>query len=208
MRFLLVLLVLICAGPPPAAALRLPAGDRQLVAEIEGYLNGITTLKSDFVQATSAGGYAEGTLYLWRPGRLRFEYDAAPFLLVADGTWLIYHDTELEQISYLPLGSTPAAILVDDGLSLTGDAVKVTGLQRGKGLIALSLVQTAHPEAGEVTLILNETPLELRQWEIVDAQGTRTVVTLNRPQVGVALDEDLFEFHDPRRKGLPGDRRD
>ncbi len=207
MRRLILFCLLCTLFAAPARAIWLPDGDRKLVADIEAYLNGIETLKADFVQATSAGGYAEGTLYLWRPGRLRFEYDSAPFLLVADGTWLVYQDKELEQISYIPLDSTPAAILVGDNLKLDGDAAEITGLRRGRGLVGLTLVQTEHPEAGELTLILNENPLELRQWEIVDAQGMRTVVTLNRPQVGVTLDRALFVFKDPRRGVLPGDRR-
>lgn len=198
MRFLLVLFVLVCFGASPAAALRLPEADRETVQQIEAYLNGVRTLKSRFLQATSAGGLAEGMLYISRPGKLRFVYDEAPFKLVADGTWLIYEDSELEQISYLPLESTPAAVLVRDRLMLDGEDLKLIAFSRRRGLIVLTLVQTDHPESGEVTLVFNAAPIALRQWEIVDAQGTRTVVTLDKTETGIALDDDLFRYKDPR----------
>ncbi|WP_065814734.1 outer membrane lipoprotein carrier protein LolA [Magnetospira sp. QH-2] len=203
MRLILILLMLVIALPAEAEEKHVFSADEQsTLKKVQHYLNSIKTLQSRFIQATSAGGYAEGTLYLSRPGKLRFEYDPpAPFLLVADGTWLIYEDKELEQISYLLLDSTPAALLVSDDLDFNGDKVTVEKLVKDKGLLAVTFTQKENPENGQVTMILNEKPLILRQWEVLDAQGTRTMVTLNKTRTGMPLDKMLFRYKDPRHQG-------
>ncbi|GAB6052699.1 outer membrane lipoprotein carrier protein LolA [Magnetospira thiophila] len=203
MRVLLILLLVCFAVPVGAVEARVFTAEEQvMLKKVEGYLNSVKTLQSRFIQATSQGGYTEGTLYLSRPGKLRFEYDPpAPFLLVANGTWLIYEDKELDQISYLPLGSTPAALLVSENLVINGDEVQAIDLVRDKGLVAVTLVQTDNPENGQLTLIFNEKPMVLRQWEIIDAQGTQTVLTLNKTRTGLTLDKELFVYHDPRHQG-------
>jgi len=155
-------------------------------------MNRITTLQSKFLQSSSNGGYAEGTLYLSRPGRMRIEYDPpAQYLIVADGTWLIYHDRELEQMTHLPLGSTPAGIIVDDKLSLFSDDPKVTRVERGRGVIAVTLV--SDEDDGEITLVFSNRPLVLKKWIVTDAQGIRTSVSLLSSRLGVALDDKLFK---------------
>ena len=83
------------------------------INRVEKYLNELLTLKSRFLQATSTGEFSEGTLYLSRPGKIRIEYDPpTELLIVADGTWLIYNDIKLDQITHLPLRTTTANILL------------------------------------------------------------------------------------------------
>ena len=55
---------------------------------IERYLNSLQTLQSKFVQNNPDGSHAHGTLYLQRPGRMRFEYDPpTPIRLYANGNF-------------------------------------------------------------------------------------------------------------------------
>ena len=170
----------------------LTAQDRKDLSRIQGYMNRITTLKSKFLQSSSNGGYAEGTLYLSRPGKMRIEYDPpAQFLIVADGTWLIYHDKELEQMTHLPLGATPAGIIVDNKLSLFGNDPKVTKIERGRDVIAVTLV--GDEDEGAITLVFSDKPLVLRKWIVTDAQGVRTSVALLSSRLGLALDDKLFK---------------
>ena len=49
-------------------------------------------------------------------------------------------------------------------------------------------------EDGTLTLVFSERPFTLRQWQVLDAQGTVTTVTLNNARTGMALDDKLFEF--------------
>ena len=64
----------------------LPAAAQVGVPQIEQYINSMRSLKARFVQSNPNGSVVQGTLYVRRPGRMRFEYDAPSQLkIVADG---------------------------------------------------------------------------------------------------------------------------
>ena len=75
---------------PPAispAALNEPLSERQIVERANAYFNGMSTLTGDFVQTGGDGRRLTGKLYLQRPGKIRFEYDApATIEVIADGS--------------------------------------------------------------------------------------------------------------------------
>ena len=185
------------ATPPPKPA-TLNTAQQAEVAQIEEYLNGIRTLASAFEQVSGEGNLATGKLYLSRPGRMRFEYDApVPILLVADGRDIHYYDRELQQVTDMRIESTPAAFLLRDRIALTG-AVTLTRYEHQPGVIRLTFVETGEPDQGSVTLTLTDRPLELRQWTVVDVQQKRITVTLTDPHYGAAVDPRLFQWTDPR----------
>ena len=127
---LALLVVWLFAAPAEAAPVAVEIDDagREHIARIEAYLNGIRTMRSRFVQIASTGAVAEGDLYLSRPGRLRIEYrPPVPVEIVANNGWLVYHDTHLEQVSYVPVSSSPAGILVSETLSLTDGSLVCFG---------------------------------------------------------------------------------
>ncbi len=186
------------AAAPRAAALA--PEDRADAQRVEQYLNGIRSLSARFQQFAGDGGMAGGQLVVARPGRMRFEYDKpSPILLLADGTFVVYIDNQLKQVSYLPIGSTPAWFLLRDNISLA-DGVTITKFERGPGVIRISLVENKSPENGQLTLTFADKPLELRQWTIVDQQGKSTTVVLNDTRFGVPIDPKAFTFVDPRDK--------
>jgi outer membrane lipoprotein-sorting protein len=176
-----------------APEVALSAEDHADIGRIEAYLNGLKTLKAHFMQVAPDGGISEGTAWLERPGRMRFQYDPpAPFLLIAAHGELIFHDSSLAQTSNIPLGRTPLGILLADHVELSG-AVTVTAIQHLPGQIQLTLVRTASPGDGSLTLIFTDPPLALRQWTVVDAQQRQTHVTLFNIETGGSFDSQLFE---------------
>jgi outer membrane lipoprotein-sorting protein len=178
------------------------AEDRADLARIEAYLNGIRSLRARFVQTAPDGGIAQGIALLQRPGKMRFQYDPpSPFLLVANNGVLVFHDAQLDQTSNIPLSRTPLGILLGERTSLSGD-VTVTKFVRLPGQLQLSLVRTASPGEGTLTLVFADNPLTLRQWTVIDQQGKQTRVALTNMEVGAAVDARLFEFRDvPRGSG-------
>lgn len=172
--------------------------DQADLGRIQAYLNGVRTLHARFLQVAPDQRTSEGQAWLERPGRMRFQYDPpAPFLLVAGNGLLVFHDSELKQTSNIPLGSTPLGILLADQITLSG-GVTVTAFRRLPGQLQVSLIRTATPQEGTLTLIFADQPLALRQWVVTDAQGRQTSVTLYEVQVGGRFDPKLFEFVDPR----------
>src|ERR1700712_2042072 len=181
-----------------APNLALSAQDQADIGRIEAYLNGLKTLKAHFRQVAQDGGVSEGTAWLERPGRMRFQYDPpAPFLLIAAHGVLTFHDAALQQTSNIGLGRTPLGILLADKVDLLSGPVAVTGLQRLPGQIQLTLVRTESPGDGTLTLIFADQPLTLRQWTVVDAQRRETHVTLYNAQTGGSFDPQLFEQISP-----------
>ncbi len=184
-------------GRPARADLRpaaLTEADRADVARIEAYLNGLRTLKARFLQIAPDGAQTTGTAWVQRPGRLRFEYDPpSPILLVAGHGLLVFHDQQLKQTTNLPLGATPLGLLLQDNLQLSGD-VTITGMVRDPGQIQITLVRTASPGDGTLTLVFADTPLALRQWWVEDAQQRETRVSLFDVRLGGTFDQDLFVY--------------
>jgi outer membrane lipoprotein-sorting protein len=179
-----------------APGIILSAQDQADIGRVEAYLNSLKSLKAHFMQVAPDGGISEGTAWLERPGRMRFQYDPpAPFLLIAAHGQLIFHDSSLAQTSNIPLGRTPLGILLADQVTLSG-AVTVTAIQRLPGQIQLTLVRTSSPGDGSLTLIFADQPLILRQWTVVDAQRRETHVTLYNAQNGGSFDPQLFEQFD------------
>jgi outer membrane lipoprotein-sorting protein len=191
---------------PGGARAALSPTDQGEVRRVEDYLNGLKTLKARFLQVDSNGGTAEGTLYISRPGKLRVDYDAPnPNLLIANNGLLIHYDRALKAPAYLPLNSTPAGLLVRDHLSLSGD-VTVVGVKRGAEALRVTVTQTSDPRAGQVTFVFGEKPFVLNSWQVTDAQGAETRVSLYDAQSGISLDPSLFQFRDPATFGESGTR--
>jgi len=133
---------------------------------------------------------------LQRPGRMRFQYDPpSPFLLVANYGILVFRDAQLNQTSNIPLSKTPLGILLADHASLSGD-VTVTRLVRLPGQLQVSLVRTANPGEGTLTLMFADNPLMLRQWTLLDQQGKQTRVAFTNLEVGASVDAKLFEYRE------------
>lgn len=194
-RVLMLLAMLLAAVTAAAAA----PTEQEQIRRLEAYLNGIKTLQSKFYQASTTGEEASGTLSLDRPGRLRIEYDPpSPLLIIADGSFLITFDRKLQQATYLPLGQTPAAVLLDERVRLDGGDFRVAMVQADAASIRATIERKDSPAEGRLALVFHEAPLRLHQWEVTDAQGIVTAVVLDEPRFGVPLKRELFEFRDPR----------
>ncbi len=168
------------------------------MARVETFLNNLHTLKARFEQIAPDGRTSGGTVWLQRPGRMRFQYDPpSPFLLVAGYGLLVFHDSQLNQTSNIPLGRTPVGLLLQDPVKLIGQGITVQQVARYPGQLQVTMYRTATPGEGNLTLVFADGPLALRSWIVVDAQRQQTRVTLYDVQFGGTFDTSLFTFVDP-----------
>ena len=99
-----------------AAALMLIGGNAQAqsaenIRKIESYLNNIKSLQADFVQMSSNGGTAEGRLFIEKPNKIRMEYaEPTNVLIVGDGNYIVYNDTDLDQVTHIDYDDIPARL--------------------------------------------------------------------------------------------------
>lgn len=184
----------------PLAAFTLTEQDRTDLLRIEEYLNSFSTLRARFQQYAVNSGTSTGNIYLRRPGKMRVEYDPpVPIVIVADGILVSYYDKELDQVDQLPLKSSPVWFLLEERITFD-DHITVVGIERAAGALRVTMYQTKDPDAGQVTLIFTDGPLELRQWSVIDAQGTEVRVGLEQVAVGGALANELFATPSPRSR--------
>lgn len=195
-RFGLILGALAVLTAAPALAVDLSEDDRALVVRIEDYLNRVTTFEARFLQLAE-GRIAQGRIYMSRPGRMRIDYDPpVPVFMVAHDNWVMYHDNKLRQTSYIPAHQTPLTLLLNEDISLD-ERAEIVGFEREANAIRVSLVMREEPDAGTLTIVMEDNPLRLVKWQIIDAQGAEVEVALLDPQFGVVLDDDLFSMIDP-----------
>jgi len=191
---LLSVSALLAAGPANAQGQQ--AGQPG-AAEAEKYINSIRTLKARFVQSNPNGSVVQGTLYVRRPGRMRFEYDPPSQLkIVADGSQVTMWDIANKDFGQWPIGWTAASFLVKEPLSLSGD-LQVEKSERSDGMLHLTLSQAKKPQEGKVIVRLGENPMVLRGWTIVDSRGNHVNVSLQDVQAGMQLADQLFKFDGP-----------
>ncbi len=164
---------------------------------VQAYLNDIKSLKATFIQQAPDGQVSEGTLSLQRPGKLRFEYQPdVPLLVVADGSTLTFIDYDIKQVTRWPISDTPLGVLVAKSIDLDGKLDVTTSVNAGE--IKVKVVDPKRKDEGFITLIFEDKPLALKAWEVTDAQGFETRVTLVNSVYNTALDSKLFTFKDPR----------
>ena len=199
----------LCASAPVAVAaepVALSPDQSAAVRRAVRYLNDISTLKARFIQISSNGAYAEGDVIIQRPGRMRFEYDPPhPVLIIANGLSLLFYDREIKQASFLPLWETPLWFLIRKEVTLS-EGIMVSAVEQSPGALRITITDKDLSETGSVTLVFSDRPLALKKWEITDAQGILTQVSLINPRYGIEVDPLAFDYSDLEIQGR--ERRD
>ena len=171
--------------------------NRRILKQVEALLDGITTMKSRFSEFSSKDGdfMKHGVFYLSRPNRMRLVYDEPTQLeCIADGQYLIYHDKSFDQVSYLEINQTPAAILLKPDFSFDDPEFLVTDVTAELDEYHVTAIKANEPELGQLTLIVTQDPMELKQWELVDMKGIKSTVGLYEVEENIPVDDALFVF--------------
>ena len=175
-----------------AMAEKLPLGS------ISSYLNGLSTAKGAFTQINGDGTISTGTIYIKRPGRVRFEYNAPDTgLVIAGSNTVVIYDTKSNQPpeSY-PLARTPLSIILARNVNL-GQARMVTGHTYDGTATTVTAQDPENPEYGNIQTKFTGPAPELRQWIINDGNGGQTTVVLGALEKGGNLPNGLFDVGSP-----------
>lgn len=190
----------------PAAAIVLatamPAAAQKIsLNEISRYLNGLSSAKGAFTQVNDDGTISTGTIFIKRPGRVRFEYNPPDkqLVLASGGTVVIYDPKTNEPPESYPLARTPLSIILAKNVNLSR-AKMVVGHTADTKSTTVTAQDPAHPEYGNIQLVFTANPTELRQWVINDDSGSRTTVILGELDKNARMNNALFnpEFAIPQ----------
>ena len=171
----------------------------------------VTDLKAPFRQAALNKALnqtveARGTLYLKKPGRLRWEYQTpTPQEVVSDGTRLWIYTPELKQVN---VSAAPAALAGPTGSFLQGlgqvrehfDARFLNPAQPtdADGLIVLDLVpKRPQPLMTRLVVAVDPKSWLVRQAVVHDELGNTVTVRFGDTVVNSGLSESLFIFVPP-----------
>lgn len=178
-----------CATALPAMAEKLS------LAEISAYLNKMKTAKGEFTQINDDGSISTGKIYIKRPGRVRFEYNAPDSGLVIAGsrTVVIFDKKSNQPAETYPLKRTPLSLILADNVDLS--RARMVKNHRFDGTATIVTAQDPeHPEYGNIEMKFTAAPVELRQWIINNSNGSRTTVVLGALEKGAKLPNRLFDI--------------
>ena len=179
------------------------AVDTALIKNAEKYLNGVTGLTGGFVQ-TSGNRRDNGTFSMLRPGRVRLDYDSMPVQMIADGKDLYFFDKSLDQITTVPLTSTPAGILVRKNIDLQNADIAVTETSQNKDTFSLKMNMRGQEGLGHMTVVFNNNPVALNSWTVVDATGAKTEVAFQNLKTKTNFGKDYFQIQRHKTVGTGG----
>jgi outer membrane lipoprotein-sorting protein len=182
------------AGPEGVTKLE-QLSNREIVERANAYFTNLTTLVADFTQVGGDGRRQGGTLYLQRPGKVRFEYDPPATLeVIADGSSVAVRDKKLVTQDLYSISQTPLKFLLREQVNL-GQDIAIRGVTTDTDSVRVSLEdRSTLGGTSRITLYFDPKVESLTQWRIVDPQGFQTAVILNKSQRGRRMDPDLFKI--------------
>jgi len=174
---------------------KLTPEQRTIVERVNNYLSGVQTLTGNFVQVGPDGSRTQGDFYIYKPGRVRFEYDdPSPIELIADGSSVVVRDRRLATQDVYPLSQTPLRFLLAERVDLTketnlvsvyADDVFVTVvLEEKNGVVGTS----------RLMIMFSAKDMQLKQWTVTDPQGYDTTVAVYNLDTSKRPDPALFKI--------------
>src|SRR5271170_4263434 len=174
-------------------------------AEVEKYLNGLTTWSADFEQTIDDGHgnvmrSAAGRLYLQRPGKFRWDYSKpSEQLVLADGKQIWFYDKDLAQANVrdmdTSLASTPASLL--SGSASVSTQFNVTAMPPSAGLQWFQLIPKHADTDFQVVRIGFNKNGELASMFLADKLNQITQLTFANSKRNDKFAPGLFSFVPP-----------
>jgi outer membrane lipoprotein carrier protein len=173
-------------------------------ADVDKYLNGVTTWSADFTQTIDDGHgkvtrSAAGKLYLQKPGKFRWDYaDPSEQLILADGKQIWFYDKDLQQANVrsmdASLANTPAVLLSGGGSVST--QFDVTALPPSDGLEWFQLIPK-HADTDFQLVRIGFRNGDLASMFLADKLNQVTQLAFTNSKRNPKLASDLFTFVPP-----------
>lgn len=180
-----------------------------VLERVQAWLDGTRDLRARFEQRLESGalggGVAEtGTMFLARPGRVRWDYDPpdAKVAIVVDGKTGLYLPEEEEWIEGTldeDDGLLPVLLAGDRRLADLFDATLVaTPSVGGRGSYRVRVVPKEEGAVFEAAVLAATPPsFALTEVDVLDPAGNRTVFRLDRIRRNRGIDDGVFRLGSP-----------
>jgi outer membrane lipoprotein-sorting protein len=190
-------------GTQPAPAVEFDAQQRHLLDRISLYLSSIQTLVGNFVQIAPDGTRTEGTFYIQKPGKVRFEYNPpSPTEVIADGSSVAVRNRDLNTQDLWPLSQTPLRYLLAGHIDLLHDTDVVSVSSDDKYVTAVIEQKQAMVGTSRLMIMFDAKDLTLKQWTVTDPQGLQTTVAVYNLDSTEKPDPNLFVINYQRTPNI------
>jgi outer membrane lipoprotein-sorting protein len=184
---------------PAAATPRRPTvkaenlSDAEIIARANAFFMNLGATTAEFTQIAGDGRRTTGTLYLQRPGRLRFQYDRPTTIeIIADGNSVAVKDRKLSTQDIYPIWQTPLKFLLREKVNL-GQDIRVTGIWNDGDAVRIQLEdRSTLGGTSKIMLFFDPKVENLTQWRINDPQGFQTTVMLSNIERVASFDQAMF----------------
>lgn len=177
---------------------------RRFFSQVRSYTAGFNQVVLD--EALNVIQESSGTLWIQRPNKFRWNYDA-PYKqqIIADGNRIWVYDEELQQVSVRSLsgglGDTPAMLLAGQGK--LGDNFTVDKLGN-QGTLAWVQLNPVRKDGGFEAIRIGFEKGQIRSLEMIDGFGQTTRVTLRDGKENRKIDAANFSFTPPEGVDVVG----
>ena len=180
-------------APSPSAA--------EAIRKANAWLNSVTTMIADFIQIGGDGKRTEGKLYVQKPGKLRFAYDAPAVMeVVADGRSVAVRNRRLNTQDLAYIEQTPLKFLLKSQVDLSRDT-RVLEVGNSQNAVSILIEDKAtFGGTSRINLIFDPGTFVLKQWTVTDPQGFETIVSLFNLNLSEKPDPGLFRINEDRSR--------
>jgi outer membrane lipoprotein-sorting protein len=187
------------AAPEPPSPF--DAKQRALLDRISAYLSNLQTVVGKFVQVGPDGGRTEGTFYMQKPGRVRFQYNPpSPIDIISDGSSVVVRDRKLATQDLYPLSQTPLRYLLAERIDLLRDTDVVSvGADDSFATVVIEQKQILIG-TDRLMIMFDAKDLTLKQWTVTDPQGFDTTVAVYNLDSTKKPDPNLFVINYQREQ--------
>jgi outer membrane lipoprotein-sorting protein len=176
---------------------------RDLLDRVSLYLSGVQTMVGNFVQVGPDGGRTEGTFYLQKPGKVRFDYNPpSPIDVIADGSSVVVVNRDLATQDLWPLSQTPLRYLLADHINLLRDTNVVSVSSDDKFVTVVIEEKQIMIGTSRLMIMFDAKDLTLKQWTVTDPQGYNTTVAIYNIDTSKKPDPNLFVINYQRTPGI------
>jgi outer membrane lipoprotein-sorting protein len=176
---------------------------RALLDRVSAYLSSVQTMVGNFVQVGPDGSRTQGTFYLQKPGKVRFEYNPpSPIELIADGSSVVVRDRNLATQDLYPLSQTPLRYLLADHIDLLRDT-DVVSVSADDTFVTVTIEEKQLVVGtSRLMIMFDANDLQLKQWTVTDPQGLDTTVAVYNLDTTKKPDPNLFVINYERNSGV------
>ena len=158
------------------------------LSNLSSYLESIKKVSGSFTQINSDKTVSTGTIFLFRPGRMRMEYKTPDnSLVIVGGSQIAVFDSKSNTHPRIfPLRKTPLKILLEKKINLKTSDIIVSHEEVENSTVVV-LQDPNLSSYGSLKLVFTDHPVTLRQWVITNEMSDQTVLKfkdfINQPNM-------------------------